>query len=308
VISFRYKDKGTAIHKLNPFCKLGWVTSVFVLALILNSPIYLLLLFLATLPLVIAAKVWKEWASLMKFAFYLCLAIIIINALVSSHGSHLLWQAPFRIPIIGPPTLTLEAILFGLGMSLRLLAIISAFAILTFTIHPDDLMLSMIKMKLPYKSVLVTSLTTRFIPTLIDDVERISDVQRSRGLELDRGNLSQRIRNRMAILIPLLSNSLDRTVQVAEAMESRAFGHGEKRTFYNQIKLSKVDVQILIVSFLPLAIGIFMLWLGQGNYQYYPTLEQISLGGFAYFMLALLVFSLSMMAPLAYIKKRLELD
>ena len=308
MISFRYKDKGTAIHKLNPFCKLGWVTSVFVLALILNNPIYLLLLFLATLPLVIAAKVWKEWASLMKFAFYLCLAIIIINALVSSHGSHLLWQAPFRIPIIGPPTLTLEAILFGLGMSLRLLAIISAFAILTFTIHPDDLMLSMIKMKLPYKSVLVTSLTTRFIPTLIDDVELISDVQRSRGLELDRGNLSQRIRNRMAILIHLLSNSLDITVQVAEAMESRAFGHGEKRTFYNQIKLSKVDVQILIVSFLPLAIGIFMLWLGQGNYQYYPTLEQISLGGFAYFMLALLVFSLSMMAPLAYIKKRLELD
>jgi len=308
VISFRYKDKGTAIHKLNPFCKLGWVTSVFVLALILNNPVYLLLLFLATLPLVIAARVGKEWASLMKFAFYLCLAIIIINALVSSHGSHLLWQAPFKIPIIGTPTLTLEAILFGVGMSLRLLAIISAFAILTFTIHPDDLMLSMIKMKLPYKSVLVTSLTTRFIPTLIDDVERISDVQRSRGLELDRGNLYQRIRSRMAILIPLLSNSLDRTIQVAEAMESRAFGHGERRTFYHEIKLSKVDAQILIVSFLPLAIGIFMLWLGQGNYQYYPTLEKINLGGFAYFMLALLVFSLSMMVPLAFIKKRIELD
>ena len=308
MISFRYKDKGTAIHRLNPFGKLGWVTSIFVLALIISNPVYLLLMFLATLPLVIAAKVWREWASVMKFAFYLCLAIIVINALVSSHGAHVLWQAPFRIPIIGTPVLTVEALLFGVGMSLRLLTIISAFAILTFTIHPDDLMLSMIKMKLPYKSVLVTSLTTRFIPTLIDDVERISDVQRSRGLELDRGNLSQRIRNRMAILIPLLSNSLDRTVQVAEAMESRAFGHGEKRTFYNQIKLSKVDVQILIVSFLPLAIGIFMLWLGQGNYQYYPTLEQISLGGFAYFMLALLVLSLSMMVPLAFMKNRIELD
>ena len=308
MISFRYKDKGTAIHKLNPFCKLGWVTSVFVLALILNNPVYLLLLFLATLPLVIAARVGKEWASLMKFAFYLCLAIIIINALVSSHGSHLLWQAPFRIPIIGTPTLTLEAILFGVGMSLRLLAIISAFAILTFTIHPDDLMLSMIKMKLPYKSVLVTSLTTRFIPTLIDDAERISDVQRSRGLELDRGNLYQRIRSRMAILIPLLSNSLDRTVQVAEAMESRAFGSGGKRTFYNEIKLNKVDFQILIVSFFPLALGIFMWWLGQGNYQYYPTLGKINLSGFEGSMLALLALSLCMMAPLASLKERIELD
>lgn len=308
MISFRYKDKGTAIHKLNPFCKLGWVTSVFALALILNNPIYLLLLFLATLPLVIAAKVWREWTSIIKFAFYLCLAIIIINALVSSHGSHLLWQASFRIPIIGTPVLTVEAVLFGVGMSLRLLAIISAFGILTFTIHPDDLMLSMIKMKLPYKSVLVTSLTTRFIPTLIDDVERISDVQRSRGLELDHGNLMQRIKSRMAIIIPLLSNSLDRTVQVAEAMESRAFGHGERRTFYREVKLSKVDAQILIVSLLPLALGIFMRWLGQGDYQYYPTLGKISLGGFEYFMLALLVFSLGMMIPLAFIKKRIELD
>lgn len=308
MISLRYKDKGTAIHKLNPFCKLGWVTSVFVLALILNNPVYLLLLFLSTLSLVIAAKVWREWASIIKFAFYLCLAIIIINALVSSHGSHLLWQAPFKIPLIGAPAITLEAIFFGVGMSLRLLAIISAFAILTFTIHPDDLMLTMIKMKLPYKSVLVTSLTTRFIPTLIDDVERISDVQRSRGLELDHGNLMQRIRSRMAIIIPLLSNSLDRTIQVAEAMESRAFGHGGKRTFYNEIKLSKVDAQILIVSLLPLALGIVMWWLGQGDYQYYPALAKISLGGFEYFMLALLVLSLGLMIPLAFIKKRIELD
>lgn len=308
MISFRYKNKGTAIHKLNPFCKLGWVTSIFILAFFFDNPIYLSLLFLATLPLVISAKVWREWVSLLKFVFYLCLAIIVINALVSSHGSHLLWQAPFKVPLLGTPAITLEAIFFGVGMSLRLLAIISAFAILTFTIHPDDLMLSMIKMKLPYKSVLVTSLTTRFIPTLIDDVERISDVQRSRGLELDRGKLFQRIKSRMAILIPLLSNSLDRTVQVAEAMESRAFGHGEKRTFYHEVKLNKVDVWILIASFLPLALGIFMLWLGQGDYQYYPALEKIRLDGFEYFLLALLVFSLSIMVPLAFIKKRLELD
>lgn len=308
MISFRYKDKGTAIHKLNPFCKLGWVTSIFVLALIFDNPVYVALLFLATLPLVIAARVWREWASVMKFAFYLCLSIIIINAFVSSHGSHLLWQAPFRIPVLGAPVLTVEAVLFGVGMSLRLLTIISAFAILTFTIHPDDLMLAMIKLKLPYKSVLVTSLTTRFIPTLIDDVERISDVQRSRGLELDRGKLFQRIKSRMAIIIPLLSNSLDRTVQIAEAMESRAFGHGEKRTFYREVKLSKVDVGILIVSFLPLALGILMLWLGQGGYQYYPTLEKISLGGLEYFMLALLAFSLGMMTPLASAKKRIDLD
>ena len=308
MISFRYKNKETAIHGLNPFCKLGWVISIFVISLIINNPFHLLLIFLATLPVVMAARVWREWASVMKFAFFLCLAIIVINALVSSHGSHVLWQTPFQVPLIGTPGLTVEALLFGAGMSLRLLAVLSAFAILTFTTHPDDMMLSMIKMKLPYKSVLVTSLTTRFIPTLIDDVERISDVQRSRGLELDRGNLFQRIKSRMAIIIPLLSNSLDRTVQVAEAMESRAFGCGEGRTYYHEVKLSKCDVWILGASFLPLVTGIFIWWLGQGDYQYYPTLEEMSFGGFEGLMLALLVLSLCIMVPLAMVKKGVELD
>jgi len=308
MLSLRYEDKETPIHKLNPFCKLPWLASIFILALIFNNPLYLLLLFLSTLPLIIAARVWREWAYLMKFALYLCLAIIAINAIVSSHGSHLLWEAPLRIPLIGAPVITLEAIFFGVGMSLRLLAIISAFAILTFTIHPDDIMLAMIKMKLPYKSVLVTSLSTRFIPTLIDDAERISEVQRSRGLELDRGKLRQRIKNRMAIMIPLLSNCLDRTVQVAEAMESRAFGSGEKRTYYKEIKLSKPDIPILISGFLPLVLGIFMRWWGQGDYQYYPTLGKISLDGFEYSMLALLMLLLCMMVFLALLKKRIELD
>ena len=308
MLSLRYEDKETPIHKLNPFCKLSWLTSIFILALIFNNPLYLLLLFLSTLPLIIAARVWKEWAYLMKFALYLCLAIIAINALVSSHGSHLLWEAPFGIPLIGAPVITLEAIFFGVGMSLRLLAIISAFAILTFTIHPDDIMLAMIKMKLPYKSVLVTSLSTRFSPTLFDDVERITEVQRSRGLELDKGSLTHRIRSRSSIVTALLSNSLDRAVQVAEAMESRAFGTGRNRTFYKDIRFSLIDVTTLVFALLPCALGIFMAVSKYGQYQYYPTLGGIGLSGLEWFLLALMVSILSVILPLAHVKQRVDLD
>ena len=308
MISFRYQDKGTVIHKLNPFCKLVWIGSILVFALIFDNPLYILLLFLSTLPLIIAAKVHKEWLSLMKFTVYLCIAIIIINALVSYHGTHVLLEAPFRIPVMGTPIITLEAIFFGVAMSLRLLAIISAFTMLTFTIHPDDLMLSMIKMKLPYKSVLVTSLSTRFTPTLIDDVECISDVQRSRGLELDKGNLVQKIKSRMSIIIPLLSNSLDRTVQVSEAMESRAFGSGEKRTFYKEIRMSRMDAITLILGFFACAFGIFMRLSGYGGYQYYPTLEGINISGLEWSMLSLLMLLLLSVLLLAFVKRSIDLD
>ena len=308
MISFRYRDKGTPIHKLNPFCKLAWIGSILVLALILNNPFFLFVLFLSTLPVIKAARVWREWLSFMKFTLFLCIAIIIVNALVSSHGSHVLFEAPFRMPVMGAPIITLEAIVYGAAMALRLLAIISAFAILTFTIHPDDMMLAMIKMKLPYKSVLVTSLSTRFIPTLIDDMERITDVQRSRGLELDKGKLSQRIRSRSSIVIALLSNSLDRAVQVAEAMESRAFGTGRHRTFYKNIRFSPIDITTLVLVLLPCVLGIFMGVSGYGQYQYYPTLEGIGLSRLEWFLLPLLVFVLLIILPLAYLKQRVDLD
>lgn len=308
MISFRYQDKGTVIHKLNPFCKLLWVATIVVFALIFDGPLYILLLFLSTLPVAMVAKVWKEWASFMKFTLYICIAIIIINMLLSYHGTHVLLEAPFRLPVMGTPIITLEAIFFGVVMSVRLLAIISAFTILTFTIHPDDLMLSMIKMKLPYKSVLVTSLSTRFIPTLIDDVECISDVQRSRGLELDKGNLRQKIKSRMAIIIPLLSNSLDRTVQVSEAMESRAFGCGEKRTFYKEIGVSRMDAITLIFGLLTVAFGVFMCLSGYGDYQYYPTLEGINISGLEWPLLSLLMLLLLSVVLLAFMKGRIELD
>ncbi len=304
----RYRDKGTVIHRLNPFGKMAWAGSILVLALIFDHPLFLLLLFLSTLPVVITAKVWREWASFMKFALYLSLAVIAVNTLVSYHGTHVLLQAPFRIPVVGTPVITLEAIFFGIAMSIRLVALISAFAILTLTIHPDDMMLSMIKMKLPYKSVLVTSLSTRFVPTLIDDVERITDVQRSRGLELDRGSLPQRIRGRMSVIIPLLSNSLDRTVQVAEAMESRAFGSGTKRTFYKEITMSRVDVVTIAFGFLPAAFGIFRRLYGDGVYQYYPTLEGLNLGVLEWFTLSVLAVLLSAIVFLAWLKRRTQLD
>jgi energy-coupling factor transport system permease protein len=308
VRSFRYRDKGTPIHKLNPFCKIAWIGSLLVLALILNNPFFLFLLLLSTLPLVIAARVWREWLLFMKFALYLCIVIIIINALVSSHGSHVLVEAPFRIPIMGSPVITLEAIFYGVAMSLRLLAIISAFAILTLTVHPDDMMLAMIRMKLPYKSVLVTSLSTRFIPTLIDDAERITDVQRSRGLELNKGKLLQKVSSQASIVIALLSNSLDRATQVAEAMESRAFGAARNRTYYKEIGLSFIDVTTLVFVLLPCVLGIFMSLSGYGQYQYYPTIQRISLSSLEWSLLALLMFVLASILPLAYVKQRVDFD
>ena len=306
--SFRYRDRGTPVHRLNPFAKLAWLGSIIVLTLILNNPVFLVLLFISTLPVVGAARVWGEWRSSMKLTAYLCGAIILINALVSSQGATVIFAFPFRMPVVGTPVVTLEAVFYGVAMCLRLLAIISAFAILTFTVHPDDLMLAMIKVRLPYKSVLVTSLSTRFIPTLIDDTQRITDVQRSRGLELDKGKFTRRVRSRASIVTALLSNSLDRAVQVAEAMESRAFGTGRGRTFYRDIRLTRTDTAAVVFALLPFALGVYLAVSGYGRYQYYPTTQPIAMSGLDWSLFALMAVLLLMILPLAYLKRRVDLD
>lgn len=307
-ISFRYQDKGTFIHRLNPFTKLAWVGSIALLAIIFEHPLYFLILFFVTLPVVILARAWREWLSLTRFVFYLAIIIVLINTLVMYHGTHVLLEFTFEIPTLGQPKITLEAICFGLGMSLRLLAIISAFTVLNFTVHPDDMMLAMLRLKLPYKPVLATSLAIRFVPTLIDDLERITDVQRARGLEMDKGKFWHKMRNRGAVLIPLLSNSLDRTVQVAEAMESRAFGVHKRRTSFKEIKLGAFDLVTLIATSLPFLYGLFLRVHGYGGYRYYPSLQKIVPGwGEALFLVVLAVLLLWII-PLAWLQRRCQLD
>lgn len=303
-----FKDKDTAIHNLNPLCKLAWVIAVSFLSLVFSNPLYLLALFMSTIPLVLSAKIVREWLPFMKFAAFLCLMIIVINALFSHSGKHVLYSISFNFPLITGLRITVESILFGVGMSIRILTIISVFTILTLTVHPDDIMLAMMKLRLPYRSVLLTSLSTRFIPTLIKDVETIGDAYRSRGLELDKKGFAGKIKNRMPIVMALLSNSLERAVQVAEAMESRAFGSEEKRTFYKDVNLSRTDYAILTSSFVFFALSFLLRLIGYGNYQYYPSIKPI----LTTFWEVGAIFSLFMLASavvfLSPIKRRFDLD
>lgn len=303
-----YRDKGTIIHRLSPLVKLAWGGGLVVLSLIFNHPMYILILFLSIIPLVRLARVGREWASTLKLALWLGLSIVVINALFSYHGDHVLVTAPFRLPVVGSPVITLEAIAFGAVMALKLAVIISVFSLINLTVHPDDIMAILLKMRLPYKSVLVTSLSTRFVPCLVEDMGRISDGYRTRGVQLDSGGWFNRVKNRGKITFALLANSLDRAVQVAEAMEARAFGSGKKRVFYKQINISKIDAVTLGVGVLPLAAGITVRVLGFGNYQYYPDLGAISLGSLEWVLPAIILLLLAAVVPLAFIKRRVELD
>ena len=305
----RYQNKETVIHRLNPIVKLTWGTILIILSLLFDHPLYILALFI---PLVLAIKsagIWQEWVSMLKPTLWLGISIIVINALVSYNGEHILVSAPFTLPVMGRPVITVEAMVYGAAMASKLIVIISAFTFVNLTVHPDDIMSVFLKMKFPPKSVLVTSLSTRFIPCLIEDVERISDAYRTRGVVLDTGNWLRKIKNRAGTIIPLLTNSLDRALQVAEAMEARAFGTGQKRVFYREIRMSALDIAaITTIGVIPLITGMTLRVMKYGSYKFYPTLGEITPGSLEWALLGILGLSLAGIIPLAYLRRRLSFD
>lgn len=303
-VAFSFRDTGSALHRFSPFVVPAWVAAVVLGALVFEHPIALLALAAVAVPLALAARTLRPWASTMRYVVWMGLAIVVINALVSNQGSHVLLQAGFSLPVLGTPRLTAEALAYGAAMAVRLAAIISAFMLLNLCVHPDDLMRVAIRMRLPYRSVLVTSLSTRFIPVLLADAATIMDVQRSRGLEFDRGNVMERVRNRAALILPLLSNSLDRATQVAEAMEARAYGSSARRTFYHDAPLLAEDVAALVLLGAATALAVAVPLLDLLDYAYYPSLGVLTLPPEEWLALGTLVALLLSPIPLAAVRRR----
>jgi energy-coupling factor transport system permease protein len=306
--ALNYRPGNSNLYRLNAYARLLWSLGVIVLCLIFNSPVYLLILLVSVVIIVNSANLLKPWTTILKLGIWMGITIIIINMLFSYHGTHILLTVPFQLPVLGTPVITLEAMAFGTSMAVKLLIIISAMAFINYSVHPDDIMAVMLKMRLPYKSVLVTTLSTRYIPCLADDVSRIRDAYRTRRINLDTGNWFKRAKNNSATVMPLLSNSLERAVQVAEAMEARAFGSGKKRVFYHAIKSSAIDWIILACAGLPLVLGIVIRIIGHGDYQYYPSFPEISLKPADLIWPLALLLSLLLILPAAAIRRKIELD
>jgi len=124
---------------------------------------------------------------------------------------------------------------------------------LIMTTSQKDLVLGFIRMGMPYEIGLTLTIALRYIPTLYMLTQTIMDAQKSRGLELEKGNFFQRARNTVPVLIPLIVASIKTAHELSIALESRAFGASKRRTFLYDIKMEMKDYisfGVLIVLFL----------------------------------------------------------
>ncbi len=150
----------------------------------------------------------------------------------------------------------------------RFVAIVVSTSLFFVTTTPDELERVMKMFRLPRDVVFAFVTAVRFVPVMMLDALQIMDAQKSRGLELDKGNILRRARNMIPILIPLVVNAVVRSGELAEAMESRAYGASERPTSLVEYRAKRVDKVVALA-----AVVVFLL----AAYSFYSLLAPIAL-------------------------------
>jgi len=240
----RFSSGDSPIHRLDPRVKFMMTVVIFVSAVIFTQLTPLCVIMLAQIPIVVTAKIHREWLKSIKGGLFLATIIFVTNLI--------------SIYFFRGGTLTTENLEYALSITLRFIVLITSFSIFFLTTSPDNLSLALEKARIPFEFNFAFITAIRFVPVLADEAQSIMDAQRSRGLELDRGSFLVRIRKYIPVLLPLIINSIRRSLELAEAMESRAFGATKERTNLYQLRMGSRDYAALMVTLVALMLVLYV--------------------------------------------------
>ena len=234
----RFSRGDSIIHEIDPRVKFLLTIVIFISAILFTQLVPLLLIFMIQIPLVIIAKIQRAWIQSLRGGLFLSFIIFTTNLI--------------SIYFISGRTLTTENLEYALSITFRFLVLITSFSLFFLTTSPDKLSLALDKARIPFEFNFAFITAIRFVPVLADEAQSIIDAQRSRGLELDKGGFFNRIKKYIPILLPLIINSIRRSLELAEAMESRAFGATNERTNLYELNMTSKDYLALTLIIIAL--------------------------------------------------------
>lgn len=220
-----YKKTDTFFHRLDAKTKLLWLITVSVLSLLSNNFYYLLIIFVSVLSLGLILKIsFKKIFSFAKFFFILAGGVIIFQGFFYPLGNKSLFY------LLGK-SFTLEGLIFGLAIALRLFILAFTIPIFIISTNPKEIIDSL-SGYLKENITFLLTIVFRFIPLTQKELEKIIYAQQSRGLK-------KNFKWYFAVLIPLFTKALFRAKYLALSAESRGFGSGKRK--YTNKKLKPLD-------------------------------------------------------------------
>lgn len=252
-----YVPGNSPLHRLDPRAKLFLCITYVVLVFFANGLATCLWLILALLATIIASQVSFKmyWRGIRPLAWIILLTVAF--QVLFSTGGPVYWQWGFI-------SVTRDGLLNSLIIFFRFMVIITASTVLTATTPTlriaDALtwfMQPLRVIKVPVNQItLMISIALRFIPTIMNEAVKIANAQRSRGMNLDEGNIVKRLMRMIPILIPLFVDSFKRAEELATAMEARGYDPEAPRTHYRQLDWHGRDT-VSMVALLAVAVVLF---------------------------------------------------
>lgn len=258
----QYYPGDSWIHRLDARTKII-ATLLYLIELFIVNNFYGFLIAGAALFAVIAiSKVPLKFIFRGLTAVFLIIAFTFLLNLFMVDG-RVLWHWKFL-------TITYEGLSRAFFMAIRLVLIIIGSSIMTLTTKPVELTDGLEKLLSPFSKIglpsheiaLMMTIALRFIPTLMEETDKIIKAQQARGADFESGNLFQRAKNLIPILVPLFVSSFRIAQDLALAMEARCYHGGPGRTRMNEIRFDRGDAIAAILMALFLAVIIASRFIG----------------------------------------------
>ena len=241
----------SVIHKLDPRTKIAMMI-LYIAMTFLVKRIYFMAIPFAylVLELVLSGISLRYILNALKPIRFLLILMFILNLFFTSGTT--VWLD------LGFWKLTGEAVLQSCFLSIRIILLVAGASMLTLTTSPIALTDGIEKLLTPLKIfhfpahelAMMMTIALRFVPTLMDESEKIRNAQMSRGADFESGNIFRRVKSMIPILIPLFVSSFRKADELAIAMESRCYHGGEGRTRMKQLRFRKEDLFAILITLL----------------------------------------------------------
>ena len=250
----QYFPGKSAIHRMDPRTKLI-LTVVYIVALFLASNwiSYALMMVFLVLCIKISAIPPKAIVRGMKPLVFILLFTAVLNLFYTDGGVELVR--------IGSIAITTEGLKRAFFMIWRILMLISGTFLLTYTTSPisltdglESLLNPLKKLHVPvHELAMMMSIALRFIPTLIEETDKIMNAQKARGADFETGSIIDRAKALVPVLVPLFISAFRRADELATAMECRCYQGGEGRTKMKLLRYSRADLYAFGIAALLIA-------------------------------------------------------
>jgi energy-coupling factor transport system permease protein len=240
----QYLQRDSAVHRLDPRTKIVATIALMIVLFFVGTFSGLGLFGAATLVLLAIGDIPLGFAlrSLRPVAVLLALTVFLNTFFAGGESSRVLFT-------VGPLVATEAGLRAALFIGLRLLLLVAITSLLTFTTSPVELTDGVEWMLRPLRRVgvpghelaMMMSIALRFIPTLLEETERIMKAQMARGAEFSEGNALRRAQALIPVLVPLMLSAFRRSEDLALAMEARCYRGGDERTRMKELRWRAAD-------------------------------------------------------------------